>query len=156
MVLQRDMPVPVWGTAAEGERVTVEFGGQRAATTAEDGKWMVRLRKMKASATPSPMTITGSNSLASTTSWWGKCGSRAGSRNMQWSVNDSAEPQSVIAGSADPQMRLFTVPRIATDEPLAQFPASGRSLAPPPCRSSPRWLTTSGGNSGRRSGCPWD
>ena len=27
MVLQRDKPVPVWGWADAGERVTVEFGG---------------------------------------------------------------------------------------------------------------------------------
>ncbi|HTE17786.1 MAG TPA: sialate O-acetylesterase, partial [Armatimonadota bacterium] len=36
----------------------------------------------------------------------------------------------VIAGSADPQMRLFTVPRIATDEPLAQVPGQWQESGP--------------------------
>ena len=36
-VLQRDQPVPVWGTAAEGEKVTVTIAGQTETTTAKDG-----------------------------------------------------------------------------------------------------------------------
>jgi sialate O-acetylesterase len=39
MVLQREMKVPVWGTAAPGEEVTVEFAGQKKSTkTGADGK----------------------------------------------------------------------------------------------------------------------
>lgn len=32
MVLQRDMPVPIWGTAAAAEAVTVTFAGQKKST----------------------------------------------------------------------------------------------------------------------------
>ena len=35
MVLQRDMPVPVWGTASLGEKITVEFAGQKKEAIAE-------------------------------------------------------------------------------------------------------------------------
>ncbi len=50
MVLQRDAQTAVWGTADPGERVVVEFAGQRVATTAgEDGRWLVRLAPMAAS-----------------------------------------------------------------------------------------------------------
>ena len=50
MVLQRDADVPVWGRADPGERVEVEFAGQRVETTAgEDGRWLVRLAPMAAS-----------------------------------------------------------------------------------------------------------
>ena len=41
MVLQRGESVPVWGTAADGEVVTVEFRGKTAQATAKDGKWRV-------------------------------------------------------------------------------------------------------------------
>ena len=45
MVLQREMKVPVWGTAESGEAVTVEFAGQKvSATTSADGKWRVDLK----------------------------------------------------------------------------------------------------------------
>ena len=44
MVLQRERIVPVWGTAAAGEVVTVTFKGQKASATADaEGRWEVRL-----------------------------------------------------------------------------------------------------------------
>ena len=42
MVLQRAMKVPVWGTAAAGENVTVAFAGQQKTATGEpteNGGW---------------------------------------------------------------------------------------------------------------------
>ena len=50
-VLQRGRAVPVWGTAAAGERVDVSFGRQTVSATAgEDGRWRVDLVPMAASA----------------------------------------------------------------------------------------------------------
>ena len=49
MVLQRDLPVPVWGWAEAGEKVTVSFAGQtKTAKAGDDGKWMVKLDKLDA------------------------------------------------------------------------------------------------------------
>ena len=42
-VLQAGVDVPVWGTARQGEVVTVEFQGRKKSVTAKDGKWMVHL-----------------------------------------------------------------------------------------------------------------
>ncbi len=51
LVLQRDLPVPVWGWAAPGVPVTVEFGGQTVAAPADaEGRWRVTLAPMPASA----------------------------------------------------------------------------------------------------------
>ena len=48
-VLQRDAKVAVWGTAAAGERVKVEFAGQAHETVADGaGKWRVDLDPMPA------------------------------------------------------------------------------------------------------------
>ena len=50
MVLQRDKPVAVWGTAAPGEKVTVTFAGQSAEAVADaQGGWRVNLKPMAAS-----------------------------------------------------------------------------------------------------------
>jgi sialate O-acetylesterase len=46
-VLQRGQPVPVWGTARDGEKVTVEIDRQKVSTTAADGKWSVSLKPLK-------------------------------------------------------------------------------------------------------------
>jgi sialate O-acetylesterase len=61
MVLQRDIEVPVWGWADPGEEVTVEFGGQKKSTLANNaGKWMVRLAPMDASSKGRSLTVTSS------------------------------------------------------------------------------------------------
>ena len=52
-ILQREMPVPVWGWSKPGTKVTVEFAGQKkTATAGKDGKWMLELDPLKASAEP--------------------------------------------------------------------------------------------------------
>ena len=46
-VLQRDMPVPIWGTAEPGEEVTVTIAGQLCTSRAgADGSWHVELAPM--------------------------------------------------------------------------------------------------------------
>ena len=48
-VLQRGVPVAVWGRAESGEKVEVTFCDQRVGTTAgADGRWMARLAPMEA------------------------------------------------------------------------------------------------------------
>ena len=50
MVLQREKPVAVWGTAEPGEKVTVTFAGQSAEVVADaKGDWRVNLKPMPAS-----------------------------------------------------------------------------------------------------------
>ena len=60
MVLQRECPVKVWGTATPQEAVTVEFAGQKK-TAAADAQvnWLVRLEPLSASAEPREMTVRG-------------------------------------------------------------------------------------------------
>ncbi|MCU0792953.1 MAG: sialate O-acetylesterase, partial [Opitutaceae bacterium] len=50
LVLQRELPVPVWGEAAPGERVRVAFAGQTRETVADEaGRWRVELAAMATS-----------------------------------------------------------------------------------------------------------
>jgi len=64
MVLQRELPVPVWGTASPGEKITVSFDGQNLTTTADgQGNWMVKLKPLKTSKTDKKMTVKGSNTI---------------------------------------------------------------------------------------------
>ena len=62
MVLQRELPVPVWGWADAGEKITVEFAGQKkSATAGADGQWRVTLDPLTASATPRDFTVSSIN-----------------------------------------------------------------------------------------------
>ncbi len=60
MVLQREKPVAVWGWADAGESVTVAFASQSKTATADaDGKWMLKLDALKASAEPRTLVVSG-------------------------------------------------------------------------------------------------
>ncbi|TWU58590.1 hypothetical protein Poly51_13690 [Rubripirellula tenax] len=57
-VLQRDMPVPVWGKADPGATVTVAFAGQSKSGLVDgDGKWRVDLDPLKANVDSRDMTV---------------------------------------------------------------------------------------------------
>ena len=48
MVLQRGLPVPVWGWADPGEDVSVSFAGQTRKTLADkEGRWQIKLDSLK-------------------------------------------------------------------------------------------------------------
>jgi len=51
MVLQREIPVKIWGWGDPGDTVTVAFAGQtQTAQACADGRWLVQLQPLAASA----------------------------------------------------------------------------------------------------------
>jgi len=111
MVLQRDLPVPIWGWADNGEEVTVSFAGQtKTAKAGDDGKWMVKLSALKASAKPASLTIKGSNEITLENILVGEVWICSGQSNMEWSIRQSMNAQEEIAASNHPNIRLFNVP----------------------------------------------
>ena len=64
MILQRDLPVVVWGSATTDESVTVSFAGQsKTTTTKTSGNWQVTLDPLKTSKIGRTLTISGSNTI---------------------------------------------------------------------------------------------
>jgi sialate O-acetylesterase len=60
MVLQREKPVAIWGWADPGETVIVSFAGQsKSAMAGTDGKWLLKLDSLTASAEPRTLVVTG-------------------------------------------------------------------------------------------------
>ena len=118
MVLQRDMPVTVWGWADKGEKVTVSFGGQKkSAVAGKNGEWMVKLDKLKASAKPATLTVKGNNEIKLENVLVGEVWICSGQSNMEWRVSQCANPKEEIAKSNHPQIRLFDVPVHTTPSP---------------------------------------
>jgi sialate O-acetylesterase len=116
-VLQQGMRVPVWGTADDGEKVTLKLQGQVASATAKDGKWRVDLDPLKAGG-PFELTIAGKkDTITLKNIMVGEVWIASGQSNMQMSLKQSADAKQTIAAAANPQIRLFTVPRRATPEP---------------------------------------
>ncbi|MFO8027962.1 MAG: sialate O-acetylesterase, partial [Opitutales bacterium] len=91
-ILQRDMPVPVWGWSEPGTVVTVAFAGQRKeAITGADGKWMLELDPLKTNAEPATMTIAakGGASVSLEDILVGEVWLASGQSNMQWPAGNS-------------------------------------------------------------------
>jgi len=125
MVLQRGVSVPIWGTANDGEKVTVEFNGQKVTTVAKDGKWKVNLKALKANSKPSVMTITGENTIKIENILVGEVWVCSGQSNMERQLGPRP-PQKPIynweiekAAANYPEIRQFFVAQKASDTMLS-------------------------------------
>ena len=93
MVLQRDIPVSVYGRAAPGEKVSVSFASQKkSATAAKDGRWMVKLDAMKAAKKSAAMTVAGKNKLTLTDIVVGDVWVCSGQSNMGFAMGAYGSP----------------------------------------------------------------
>lgn len=132
MVLQRDMKVPVWGTAAPGEKVTVKFRDQeKAATPGEDGKWKLVLDPLAVGG-PDELIIRGANTVTVKDVLVGEVWIGSGQSNMAGGAGRYARQDEVLAKSIEaapyPKLRLLKggkAPRWqeATGENVGRFSA---------------------------------
>lgn len=118
MVLQRERPVLIWGTAKPRERVTVEFAGQQRTTTAaDDGRWCVRLAPMPANGEGRTLTIRGVNPLTFADVLVGEVWFCSGQSNMEKPLGPRPGQQPTdnfeaeIRAADHPRIRLFQMPR---------------------------------------------
>jgi sialate O-acetylesterase len=127
-VLQQGMAVPVWGTAAAGEKVTVKLNGKKGtATTGADGRWMVKLKKLKAGG-PFEMTIAGKNTVTVKDVLVGEVWLGSGQSNMAFTVSKKKNPwagmldeEGEIAAAKYPQVRMFTGKATKSYEPQSEI-----------------------------------
>lgn len=110
MVLQRDMRLPLWGTATPGERVTVSFRGQEKSTTADPhGKWLVKLDPLKAGG-PDTLKVAGANTITLEDVLVGEVWVGSGQSNMDMAVFSYMKGDAVLAAAAaksHPRLRLI-------------------------------------------------
>jgi len=106
MVLQRGMAVPVWGTAAAGEKVTVRFAGQEKAALADaNGTWQVRLDPL-AVGDAGRMTVAGeAKTVTFSDVLVGEVWLCAGQSNMAMTVGRAAEAKAEVAAAKLPRIR---------------------------------------------------
>jgi sialate O-acetylesterase len=125
MVLQRNLPVPIWGWADPKEEVTVSFSGQSKTTTADtNGNWMVKLDPLSAQTEPASLSVQGSNKIELQNILVGEVWICSGQSNMEWHVRQCAKPQEEIANANFPQIRLFDVTG-HTIHPIPQTKGNG-------------------------------
>jgi sialate O-acetylesterase len=124
MVLQRDRPIPIWGRADAGEKVTVIIAGQKQSTVAKaDGTWRVMIPTLAAGG-PHELVVEGTNKLTRSDVLIGDVWLCGGQSNMDFAVERATGADAVRSMSPLPKLRLFHVEKVALTAPGADVTAS--------------------------------
>jgi len=120
MVLQQDAEVAFWGWAETNEKVTVtpSWSGEPVEAMGDTmGSWQVTL-KTPTSGGPHTITVKGYNEVVVEDVLVGETWLCSGQSNMAWSpsagIDNAAE---IVAAAKYPQIRFFSVARIAAEYP---------------------------------------
>lgn len=106
-VLQRDQPIPVWGTAEPNEIVRVTLAGHSARIAANArGSWLVRLPSLPAGGPYELKAESATGSAVAQDILIGEVWLCAGQSNMEFKLAQT-EPLDESATSALPSVRLF-------------------------------------------------
>jgi sialate O-acetylesterase len=123
MVVQRGLPVHVWGMAAVNEGVTVVFRGETKSTTADElGRWNVYLSSGEAGG-PFQMTVKAANTILLNDILVGDVWVASGQSNMEFSMKSLANPDVEIAAAQYPRIRIFRVEHRPSDFPRSDVEA---------------------------------
>lgn len=127
-VLQRQMPVPVWGWCKPETSVTIEFAGQTKVTrSGRHGKWMASLDPLVASGTERLLKVScGGKEIQINGVVVGEVWFSSGQSNMDW-----------LAGKSMCRDMANELARSKNEVPIREFSVdSGSSLYPQPRTTS--------------------
>ena len=110
MVLQRDQPIRIWGSANAGESITVTLNGTSRKTAAAGGHWSVALPSMPAGG-PFLLEIRGKTNVRVKDVMIGEVWIASGQSNMTYALSGAGTGPEALREADDPQLRFFTVPK---------------------------------------------
>lgn len=125
MILQRDVPVKIWGWAANKEKLKIFFHQKIYTTTADaNGNWNVLLPATKAGG-PYTMTIRGSHSITLKDILFGDVWICSGQSNMVHQMElHSVRYEAEIAKANNPEIRQCWIPTLTDlQKPQDDLPA---------------------------------
>lgn len=119
VVLQRQKPIPIWGWAKVGEKVTVSLANQTQTTQTDvNGKWQVTFPPMEASNVGYTLKATApSGSITASDVLIGEVWFCSGQSNMEWSVAATDNFKEEKKNANFPQIRQFYVQHEVTFQP---------------------------------------
>ncbi len=127
MVLQRERPVPVWGTAAAGTAVVVRCARKKAeAVAGPDGRWFACLPAMKAGGPFEFLVKAGRKKIALQDVWVGEVWLASGQSNMAMTVQGVLNATDEIAAGDHPGIRMLTSARVALTKRQESLGADSR------------------------------
>lgn len=121
-VLQRDMPVPVWGTADPGAEVDVAIAGQTLKTKADDkGNWSVTLKPLKVGEPLKLVVESGKDRREVNDILVGEVWLCSGQSNMEWPLSATLSGDLEVSAANHPQIRLVRVKGPGSQKPVEDF-----------------------------------
>ena len=132
MVLQRDVPQHVWGTAEAGEKITVTFDRHSTTAVADDeGNWLAGLPTLKADGGKShTLTVKGNNEIVLKDILIGDVWIGSGQSNMEWQLAKTDKSKEFIAEAKHSGIRLFHIPKVQANEPAKDVKAAWKLCTP--------------------------
>ena len=142
MVVQRDLPVHVWGMAAPGEEVSVTFRGEtRSVKTSRIGRWSVYL-KPGAAGGPYEMKLHGAPDVSAGSAATaqdivlhdilvGDVWVASGQSNMEFEMRKAATAAADLPKADNPRIRLLIVNKRASIYPLDDTDTDGWAVSTP-------------------------
>src|ERR1700733_1522289 len=123
MVIQRGLPVHLWGMAAPSENVTVTFRGETKSTDADElGRWSLYLSPGEAGG-PFQMTVKAANTIALNDVLVGDVWVASGQSNMEFPMKELTNADEEIAAAQYPKIRVFRVEHRPSDFPRSDVDA---------------------------------
>ena len=125
MVVQRDLPVHLWGMADADETVTAEFRGEKRSATPDSlGRWHIYMSPGAAGG-PFTLTISGKNTITFKNVLVGDVWLASGQSNMEWPTYRIQNAETEL-GSADwPNIRVLQIEKRSSDFPLPDASTKG-------------------------------
>ncbi|MCE2849573.1 MAG: sialate O-acetylesterase [Chitinophagaceae bacterium] len=127
-VLQQGIKIPVWGSAADGEKVTVSMNGQTVSTVAQNGKWEVSLAPIPAGG-PYTLIIQGNNTITLNDIMVGEVWLASGQSNMERQLGPRRGQQLLTnwleekKNAANNNIRMITIPLKTNSQPQSDIKA---------------------------------
>ena len=160
MLIQRDLPVHVWGRAAPGQQVSVTFRDEtRVVATNPLGHWDAHL-KPGAAGGPFEMTVKAADGNTSPATvihdiLVGDLWVASGQSNMEFEMRKASTAAADLPNANHPRIRLLIVKKRAADYAQENVETDGWAASTPGWRRNFPRPGTSAAKSSRRSTSRW-
>ncbi len=122
MLLQRELPVSIWGSGTPGERIKITIQGKEAsASVKEDGTWQLRLPPLEASPSETMTIQSGQACIRLENIAVGEVFIAAGQSNMEFWMRYEAHYRQMLADCENPHIRFYDMPKLAYDGQETDF-----------------------------------
>jgi len=150
-VFQRGKAFPIFGVDLPGTSITVNFAGQKLATTAgTNGNWRVNLAPLALNAAPQTLTVTGSSNLTCTNILVGDVWLISGQSNASFPLSSAAGGAAAAAGATNTLLRYWWMNESPEAGTAAWTPSQVAKLTPEAYMTG-RWQVSSVATAGSLS-----